>query len=357
MTEATQEIIIPNISPTRNYWLVRTESGLYYSSFDVNNYIAIGWNEIDQNIVNKKSEISKEDILTLCPQSKDKTPSQQSRQATLIANNINKFINEIKEGDIVMIPSVDSEYVTFGEVSESKLYFEKDFPTITPTEPSDPKFCPYVKRKKVKWLKTIKRQKLDPELYKVFHSHHTINDANSYAQFIDRAIDSIFIKGDTAHLTLYVEKKGNINALMFSDLIRDTLTPIDKFKEITNREITNIKATTLNKNNISIKTNVQSPGPIELIGSVSEIIFIVSMIVSLDSNKYKFKIKNLFNKKEDEKENDNKIRDIIKAFNDEDIQSYTNELEKEKKDIEQHLKNLKIKNPKDNINSTKEKAN
>ncbi|MEM5627302.1 hypothetical protein AAHB47_28560 [Bacillus wiedmannii] len=120
---------------------------------------------------------------------------------------------------------------------------------------------------------------------------------------------------------------------MFSDLIRDTLTPIDKFKEITNKEITNIKETTLNKNNISIKTNVQSPGPIELIGSVSEIIFIVSMIVSLDSNKYKFKIKNLFNKKEGEKENDNdnKIRDIIKAFNDEDIQSYTNELKKKKR--------------------------
>ncbi|MCU4836826.1 hypothetical protein OCF61_28920 [Bacillus cereus] len=353
MENLSKEIIIPNISSDRDYWLVRTEAGLFYQSFDINNYIAIGWNEIDETVLKKNNmTVNKEDILRLCPPPiKTNDKGQQSRQAQLIANNINKFIKKVKKGDIVIIPSARSEYVTFGEVLDSDLYYETNIPEVRPKKRSDEKFCQYTKRKRVKWLKTIKKDKLDPELYKLFYSQHTITEAKDYAQFIDRAIDSLFIKGTTAHLTLHVEKKGNVNALSFSDLIRDTLNPIDQFKEINKPFSAN-----LDKNKISIKTNVQSPGPIELIGSIPEIMVIASLIISLDYPKYVFKVKNLLAPTKN-KEKNNAIKELVDSFNDEDFKEYNDKLTKEKETLQKHLKDLQIDNPEENINSTKEKAN
>ena len=41
-----REVGIPIIPDERKYWLVRTKSGIYFNDFYLNNYIAIGWDEI-----------------------------------------------------------------------------------------------------------------------------------------------------------------------------------------------------------------------------------------------------------------------------------------------------------------------
>lgn len=358
MNNKIKEIVIPNISSERKYWLVRTDGGRYYPSFDVNNYIAIGWNKIDEEFFKKDKEksVSKLDIFNLHPEAIDKSkePVTQNRRAQFVANQLNKFIHKIKKGDIVLIPSDDSKDVTFGEVIEDQIYFETGFPEKDSLEQkdmvvTDRKYCPYIKRKKVRWIQTIFKDDLDPELHRLFHSQQTIVEANDYATYIDRSLDSIFIKGDKAHLTLYVQKEGDINALEFSGLIRDTLNSIDSFKEIDFK----IDPELLDKNRVSIKTNVQSPGPIEFIGSVQVILPLVSLLANMYHDRdYKIRIKNLFGKID----GGNTAREIIEILQTVENKNYTNELEVEKLKIGKHFENLGITNPDQFINSTEEET-
>ncbi|HFZ9755746.1 TPA: hypothetical protein ACGL4Y_001856, partial [Streptococcus agalactiae] len=43
-----EEVIekIPKINSSSDYWLVRSNSGEFYTDFNINSYIGIGWNEI-----------------------------------------------------------------------------------------------------------------------------------------------------------------------------------------------------------------------------------------------------------------------------------------------------------------------
>ena len=39
---------IPVLDSTIDYWLVRANSGEYYTDFNLNGYIGIGWNEVEK---------------------------------------------------------------------------------------------------------------------------------------------------------------------------------------------------------------------------------------------------------------------------------------------------------------------
>ena len=42
-----EELRIPVIPVERKYWLVRTKSGIFFNDFYLNDYIAIGWDELN----------------------------------------------------------------------------------------------------------------------------------------------------------------------------------------------------------------------------------------------------------------------------------------------------------------------
>lgn len=41
-----KELGIPVIDNTKNYWMIRTKGGIYFNDFFLNDYVAIGWDEI-----------------------------------------------------------------------------------------------------------------------------------------------------------------------------------------------------------------------------------------------------------------------------------------------------------------------
>lgn len=266
MTIADIEKILaetPSIKSDRNYWLVRTQGGLYYDNFRDKNFIAIGANEISLSDISdsRKNEKKPNDLLT----QRIKKLLKDEKQPGYLAGQLMKFTYSIKKNDIVLIPSVSSSLISIGEVAETPVTLANNVQT------KDPKVCPYVKRKKVRWLKDVYRDNLDPTLYKMLFSHHIISDANQYAQLIDNSINNFYVKHDEASVILDVTSRQKINARELFKMGDNLLDTVDEFCKFYNLDI--------DTSDVEIKLNLQSPGKIQLTGKQKAAILVIGMFV------------------------------------------------------------------------------
>lgn len=251
---------IVKIDENREYWLVRTNSGEYFEDFHLGNYIGINWNEFndseDFTLKNKNSTTLRiEETYT------------DNKQPGHTFSQINRFFHELKLGDIVMIPSKDSRFIAFGEIS-SHVYIE----TKSQTE-LDEGACPYEKRRKVTWIKTVARKRLDPYLYRMMNVHLTISNANDYADAIDRTIHSFYYKGDKSHLVLGVNQEKDISLIDLVDALSAPLELVDYMQNPLKKD------QAFHKKNLDAKLRVQSQGVIEFVSSGAA--FLIPVIAGL----------------------------------------------------------------------------
>ncbi|MCQ2010527.1 hypothetical protein NOM01_10920 [Sporolactobacillus sp. STSJ-5] len=239
-------IPIVQVDENRGYWLVRTQSGEYHNEFYFDNFVAIDWNEFSDTKLFEKTE--KETVVELIHK---KYPD--NKQPGLIYNQIKRFLYEMKIGDVVMIPSENTSHISFGIV-DSEVYFDR----VSDTAIDEGK-CPFIKRRNVKWIKTVNRDKLDPNLYKMMNSRHTINNANDYAEFIDRTLYSFYVKGNKAHLILNIKKDGKIPAIGVARMVDSIVDLIPYLNEI-------LPGSNFQEDDIEMKATFNSPGIIDLGG-------------------------------------------------------------------------------------------
>lgn len=270
---------LPIIDEQQRYWLVRTEGGWYYNNFRNDNFIAIGWDKVN-DIDAIRSIRDRKDEETMIKRMKLAYPEKQRFGHDL--NQIRTFVSTIKSGDIILSPSYSSYQIAFGIVT-SNVYVK----TVELTEEEEKRgVCPFSKRRDVLWIKTLKRDDLDPYLYKLFFSHHTITDAIDYAPLIDRTLHSLFIKGDKAHLVLEIASKEEIFARDLTDLIEGLLDFADDFNDAT--------GSNFELRNVEMKVNVQSPGLIELLSySIFGILAIAGILTVVSGGKFNLKIAKL----------------------------------------------------------------
>jgi hypothetical protein len=241
-------IPITKIDTRRNYWLVRTNSGEYFEEFFLGNFVGINWN--DFNDPNDFLDVNKESTTARLAET-----YKENKQPGHTFGQIRRFFHEMRIGDIVMIPSQDSKHIGFGEITSNVEVTQMSQTEIDEGE------CPYLKRRSVKWIKTVARKKLDPYLYRMMHTHLTISNANDYADAIDRTMYSFYYKGDRAHLVLNVEQQKDIPLM---DLLDALQAPLDLVDFVHDPENPNI---VFNKRDLDAKLRVQSPGIIELVSS------------------------------------------------------------------------------------------
>ncbi len=167
-------------------------------------------------------------------------------------SQIRRFVGNIDVGDLVIIPSVNSRYLSFGRITGD--VYEEEVPASDIAEGG----CPYRKRRPVAWFKTVKRTDLDPNLYRLFYSQHVVTDANDYAAYIDRTLHSFFRKGDEFHLVIEVTERGAARGRTLPDYMRALLDIVGAFNAEMNEN--------LPEDDVQFKVNVQSPGFIEVVG-------------------------------------------------------------------------------------------
>jgi len=252
--ELSENII--TIPEYKKYWLIRTQSGDLFDLFVDHKIVGLEHSEINlqdvTNIINsnsKKDAIKQLKVLldtyyTKNPQDHDIT----SYKIGLTANQIYKFFKEVKIGDLIVIPSVNSEIVSFGEVTEShiavlnteeKRVFDFDYPLL----------------KRVKWIKEIRRNKLDPYFYRVFTTHQAISDISGYAEVIERSLNDLFILNEEAHNVIRIEAEVIKTKDLFG-LGYQLLDLIDDFCEY-------YKIEGVSSDDFEVTININSPGKID----------------------------------------------------------------------------------------------
>lgn len=243
-------IDVPLISDDINFWLIRTQSGMYYDEFISENFVALGWNYLKEEQV-KESKKSKEDranILEFIQKEYD------SKQPGMILNKSDRFINGIKENDIIMIPSEKSEKITFALAKEyyedtsleSKEYENEALIESGWSDTLEIK-CPYSKRRKIEIIKTISNENLNPNLYRALVSYHGLSQINDSSSYILSSIYPIYYYKDNLSIIFRVRSRAKIDALDYSSFLLFSSSILQEFNP---------------SNTVSVKSNVQSPGDI-----------------------------------------------------------------------------------------------
>jgi restriction system protein len=254
---------IESIPERKKYWLIRTEGGEYFESFRNFNYIALGYDEILYSKIFdlKKTSKNEEDfriklkahIDTILPE----------RATGLIASQLTKFIYEVKKGDLVIVPSENSTYISIGQVNDSNLMEVSDL-MIDRTD------CPYRKRKSVKWIKTIDKKSTDLLLYRALQSHQAITDISKHANIIERSIGDFYKLDDETNLIINVQRETNVPApdLLFfgSDLLKFT------------RDFIEFYDLDFDISDIEIKINVNSKGKTQFLSKNGRLILLLGVI-------------------------------------------------------------------------------
>ena len=244
-----EEHRLPVEVPRRNYWFLRTNGGDFFKDFCKNNYVAIGWDDIQPiDEKDRTEEILKGYKLIY------------GRMTTRIMNQVYRFCYEMKKGDIVIIPAARSNKFAFGVLTEDSWYEE----TLTNEVLEDKGACHFKKRRSVKWIQSAAKHMVDSKLYLFFRNQQALSNANDYTEFIERAINPYYILAGVAHITFSVQRKSNIPALYLPLFITGLL----EYASTLSNSIASRQSETEDafSNKISARINVQSPGVIEFLG-------------------------------------------------------------------------------------------
>ncbi|CAM4086931.1 hypothetical protein FLBR109950_15640 [Flavobacterium branchiophilum] len=255
---------IDNISSEKNYWLIRTEAGNHFESFNSFNFIALGYEEITYKIVKDIKEKSASDLDFKNQLKEYVAKIYPDKQQGLITNQILRFIFEVKRGDIVVIPSENSDYISMGEIADTNILVQSES-IFNSTN------CDYTKRKSVKWIKTFTRKNLDPYLYKTFQAHQAINNISSYANIIERSLGDFYKIGDEVNLVLNVNQESNIKATDLLFFGSDLLKLVDGFIKEYDLDF-DIK-------DIDVKININSKGKLQFLSKSGKNLLLLGIVV------------------------------------------------------------------------------
>lgn len=273
---------IPIIKNDVNYWFVRTSGGENFENFYFGNYIAIGWDKL-----NDLSAIKKENADTIKKHVEELYPYESKPGST--SSQIIRFVCEMKPGDYILIPGANCDRIAFGVItSDAYLYEPSTFEKLDAIL-EDSEIC-FLKRRNVAWITPapFERSELDPLLIPIIYSYGTIVNANPYSTFINRTIYDLYYRNGELHSIFNITKTDNIPAYEFNDFINNIFTALDAYSEISGFEV--------NKKELSIKASINSPGPVEIItGATSVFIFLsaISLFLNGADVKLSFKIFNI----------------------------------------------------------------
>ncbi|HHQ3739202.1 TPA: hypothetical protein ACSPT7_001499 [Streptococcus pneumoniae] len=257
---------IPVLDSSTDYWLVRANSGEYYTDFNLNGYIGIGWNEItleDIRRADNNSNVLKEILKEKLTFQDDSEPSENKYGIT--AGQLLRFVNNIKRNDIVVVPSEGSERFLVGKVTGPLYELNQSQLEEYKSEELTHNRSDFAKRWKVYWLGWFNRSDADSALYKMIYSHATLSNINDYKPFINRALFPCYIEDEKLYISYHVTEEKDIQGVYLGQFVYQySLLTRLLFPET----------------RVDSKINVQSEGIIELITHTVNYGLIISAILS-----------------------------------------------------------------------------
>ncbi len=196
------------------------------------------------------------------------------RKLGLIASQIYKFVFEVKAGDTVIIPSANSEVISFGTITENHIAdFSSGDARRVPSEA--------ILNRRVKWLKDIPRYDLDPYLYRMFTAHQALNDVGNYADIIERSLKDFFILDNEAHLIINIQNQNEIAAADVFGLGSEILALID--------DISREYDLGVSSKDLQVTINLNSLGKIDLKSKIKKVTLMAGLILAVFGGGYETK--------------------------------------------------------------------
>lgn len=269
---------IPKIENDACYWIVRSGvEAKYFEQFYNDKCIALGWDKITNiNMIKEQlnadslKNIVEEEYLEEIKEIKSNA-SSISRKITDISNKIYKFVVEMKVGDFIVTPGTDEILIGIVE-GEAKLV-EGKFNKIS--EKKEEKLIGELNKvRTVTWLKRVGREQMEPHLrliLGIYHGIAKISEEQAITE-INRMIYDFYVINNTGHTTYRINDEAEIDFQKYANFIYHV------------NGIYNVLKDDFEDSRLTIKTNIQSPGPIELIGETSLVSCILAGISSLLKN-------------------------------------------------------------------------
>lgn len=244
LTQLSSALQIPLINSSQKVWFLRTKAGQYYIDFQVNGFVALGWDLIPIDFVNNiksSQDDKKSQIIELYPD--EKRPG-------LILGQMDTFYNKMRPGDLIVIPSVGGKQISIGELGGL-------LKTVSHKKLSEPyNTCNFVHKRSVRWIKEVHSWQ-DIYLFKALRAQQAISDITEDAKLIRRNLFPVYISDDSIHCTFQKQTSNNLNMVdnvNFQSGLLDIISITAALYHTDNFE-----------SEISIKAAVGSPGFIELI--------------------------------------------------------------------------------------------
>nr|WP_319487887.1 hypothetical protein [uncultured Caproiciproducens sp.] len=235
---------LPIINDETRVWFFRTQSGLYYYDFYLNNYIALGWDLISKSLITDDqidSQSKKERISKLYP---------DEQRPGLIFGQMDTFYTKMQTGDLVVIPSGGGREISIGTLGDICLS------VIHGVSDNEYEECTYKHKRKVSWLKRVDLS-TDVYLSKVLRAQQTISDISEYAEMVYRNLHPCYISEDSLHLMLQKRTSADFS-------ITDNISLQHSIVQI-NYILSEYFGIQSECEKIKIKTAVGSPGFLEIL--------------------------------------------------------------------------------------------
>lgn len=253
------EFHIPIIDDEDKVWFFRTKKGTYYHDFVLNGYVALGWDLVSPNLVldRRTSWEVKKDIIT--------RSYPDEKRPGLILGQLDAFYNQMREDDLIVIPSTKGKHISIGKIGE--LIEEIDHME----EADEYEKCSFIHRRKVTWMKNVPSWQ-DIYLFKALRAHQTISDITDEAELVFRNLFSTYICDGMLHVSFQKETVEEFNASDNVELQCSLLDIAD--------EVAKMYGAKSFRREINCKTAVGSPGFLEMIFPDSPIALIYIAVVT-----------------------------------------------------------------------------
>lgn len=285
MNEVLNEIVklVTNANKNKKYWMIRTDNGQNYQSFYKKEYIALSLENYPLAIVSEAKQFLGKPLLVRnyikdCLKGfhkegrikldKDIDDKSYASVVGRIAGQIYSFAFEIKKDDIVLIPSERSSIISIGQIVEDDLFINDKLIVND-----------FTFKRKVKWIATIPKRKLDPCLYRALGAHQAVSNISEYAEFIERNYNSIFNIGDECHYVLTVNSL-KVKARQLTSMVNDMLNMVE--------DISSTYSMNLDVDSIDLSVSLNSPGKIVLKSTITIGILLMAIATSFSGDTIKY---------------------------------------------------------------------
>lgn len=270
---------IKQIPVETRFWMIRTQKGYFYHEFISEKFVALAWNSITS-----ETSFSSSNIETLNTLIRKEYP--EIKRPTFVVNKCKSFIHDIKQDDILIIPSDGSQFITFayanGYYEDKSKTLEEENMVIHSIEHNEAHInevrCPYRKRMHIIPIRTVRSSEINYHLYKAISSYHGLSNLDKYGSIILNHLFNYYTFKDYTRLVFHVNKSDPITSKELSGFLYSVNSILS--------------STGIDEMSLSAQASVQSPG--DIVFTIKEIykwfsdnyLFLIAIVAILGGGKF-----------------------------------------------------------------------